>query len=66
MTNAKIALGNVVNADQVFELSTRFFITRNTYGNNIGIACIMQYSVGIMNSTVYRIGVDIRKIGLIL
>ena len=59
-------LGNIIYADFIFKLPTIVFISGHADGDDIGIACIMQKCICIMNCTVYSIRIDIFEIGLIL
>ena len=50
----------------MFQLSGFCFVTGHSYGNYVRIARIMQKCVCIVNSTVYRIRIDMLKIRLVL
>ena len=39
----------------MFEFSIRFFITSHPYGNSICITRVVQYSIGVVNRTIYCI-----------
>ena len=50
----------------MFQISGFCFVTGHSYGDYVSIARIMQKCVCIVNGTVYRIRIDMLKIGLVL
>ena len=65
MPYAKVAFGNIIDADLVVNFAVIVFVAGHSNGNNIGIARVMEQSVGIMHGTIYCKRVDVFKIRLV-